>query len=84
MMAPPLDVCLSPLTAAVMQHRMVREAQKAMAPWMKGQPIYAPISSNMSSQGGPLLYPGEQQLHKSMAAFFVEGLHALFRCVCFG
>uniref|UniRef100_A0A3P9M2L4 Immunoglobulin-like domain containing receptor 1b n=1 Tax=Oryzias latipes TaxID=8090 RepID=A0A3P9M2L4_ORYLA len=43
---------------AVMQHRMVREAQKAMAPWMKGQPIYAPISSNMSSQGGPLLYPG--------------------------
>uniref|UniRef100_A0A8C8DZN5 Immunoglobulin-like domain containing receptor 1b n=1 Tax=Oryzias sinensis TaxID=183150 RepID=A0A8C8DZN5_9TELE len=43
---------------AVMQHRMLREAQKAMAPWMKGQPIYAPISSNMSSQGGPLLYPG--------------------------
>ncbi|RVE58229.1 hypothetical protein OJAV_G00207100 [Oryzias javanicus] len=42
----------------VMQHRMIREAQKAMAPWMKGQPIYAPISSNMSSQGVPLLYPG--------------------------
>ncbi|XP_078118268.1 immunoglobulin-like domain-containing receptor 1 isoform X1 [Sander vitreus] len=42
----------------VMQHRMIREAQKAMAPWMNGQPIYAPISSNASSQGVPMLYSG--------------------------
>lgn len=43
---------------AVMQHRMMREAQKAMAPWMSGQPIYAPIASNGSSQGVPILYSG--------------------------
>ncbi|XP_029315671.1 immunoglobulin-like domain-containing receptor 1 [Cottoperca gobio] len=43
---------------AVMQHRMIRDAQKAMAPWMNGQPIYAPISSNPSSQGVPILYSG--------------------------
>ncbi|XP_023271674.1 immunoglobulin-like domain-containing receptor 1 [Seriola lalandi dorsalis] len=43
---------------AVMQHRMMQEAQKAMAPWMTGQPIYAPISSNASSQGVPILYSG--------------------------
>ncbi|XP_044072355.1 immunoglobulin-like domain-containing receptor 1 [Siniperca chuatsi] len=43
---------------AVMQHRMLREAQKAMTPWMNGQPIYAPISSNASSQGVPILYSG--------------------------
>lgn len=43
---------------AVMQHRMIREAQKAMTPWMHGQPIYAPIGSNASSQGVPILYSG--------------------------
>ncbi|KAM6956009.1 immunoglobulin-like domain-containing receptor 1 isoform 1-T1 [Lycodopsis pacificus] len=43
---------------AVMQHRMIRDAQKAMTPWMNGQPIYAPISSNASSQGVPILYSG--------------------------
>ncbi|XP_061580572.1 immunoglobulin-like domain-containing receptor 1b [Cololabis saira] len=43
---------------AVMQHRMLREARKAMAPWMNGQPIYAPVSSNGSSLGGPVLYSG--------------------------
>ncbi|XP_069010196.1 immunoglobulin-like domain-containing receptor 1b [Embiotoca jacksoni] len=42
----------------VMQHKMMREAQKAMAPWMNGQPIYAPISSHASSQGVPILYSG--------------------------
>ncbi|XP_055733548.1 immunoglobulin-like domain-containing receptor 1b [Salvelinus fontinalis] len=41
----------------VMQHRMIREAQKAMVPWMHGQPIYAPIS-NHSSQGNPAMYSG--------------------------
>lgn len=46
-----------------MQHRMLREAQKAMTPWMNGQPIYAPITSNASSQGVPILYSGEW--HKS-------------------
>ncbi|CAB1442683.1 unnamed protein product, partial [Pleuronectes platessa] len=43
---------------AVMQHRMMRDAQKAMAPWMNGQPIYAPISSNPSQTGVPILYSG--------------------------
>lgn len=43
---------------AVMQHRMMKEAQKAMASWAHGQPIYAPISSNASSQGVPILYSG--------------------------
>ncbi|XP_049450476.1 immunoglobulin-like domain-containing receptor 1 [Epinephelus fuscoguttatus] len=43
---------------AVMQHRMMQEAQKAMVPWMHGQPIYAPISSNASAQGVPILYSG--------------------------
>ncbi|XP_077392773.1 immunoglobulin-like domain-containing receptor 1 isoform X2 [Festucalex cinctus] len=43
---------------AVMQHRMLREAKRAMAPWMHGQPIYAPISSNNSMQGVPMLYSG--------------------------
>ncbi|KAM7380365.1 hypothetical protein PAMP_003667 [Pampus punctatissimus] len=48
---------------AVMQHRMMREAKKAMAPWMHGQPIYAPISSNASSQGVPILYSGSYSDH---------------------
>ncbi|XP_044222796.1 immunoglobulin-like domain-containing receptor 1b isoform X2 [Thunnus albacares] len=48
---------------AVMQHRMMRQAQKAMAPWMNGQPIYAPISSNASSQGVPILYSGSYSDH---------------------
>ncbi|XP_061697322.1 immunoglobulin-like domain-containing receptor 1 isoform X2 [Syngnathoides biaculeatus] len=45
---------------AVMQHRMLRDAKRAMAmaPWMLGQPIYAPVSSNNSSQGLPVLYSG--------------------------
>ncbi|KAJ3592951.1 hypothetical protein NHX12_005289 [Muraenolepis orangiensis] len=41
---------------AVMQHRMIKDAQKAMAPWMGGQPLYAPMSQN--SQMNPLLYSG--------------------------
>ncbi|KAF3843446.1 hypothetical protein F7725_002295 [Dissostichus mawsoni] len=44
---------------AVMQHRMIKDAQKAMGPWMNGQPMYAPIGSNGSSQGVPILYSGE-------------------------
>ncbi|XP_038550844.1 immunoglobulin-like domain-containing receptor 1 [Micropterus salmoides] len=43
---------------AVMQHRMLRDAEKAMSSWMNGQPLYAPISSNASSQGVPILYSG--------------------------
>ncbi|XP_026175428.1 immunoglobulin-like domain-containing receptor 1a [Mastacembelus armatus] len=42
---------------AVMQHRMIKEAQRAMAPWLGGQPVYAPVS-NASSQMNPLLYSG--------------------------
>ncbi|XP_036951130.1 immunoglobulin-like domain-containing receptor 1 [Acanthopagrus latus] len=41
---------------AVMQHRMMMEAQRAMAPWIGGQPIYAPMSQQ--SQMYPLLYAG--------------------------
>ncbi|TRY59305.1 hypothetical protein DNTS_033544 [Danionella cerebrum] len=43
---------------AVMQHKMIREAQKAMVPWFNGQPVYAPIASSASSQANPLLYSG--------------------------
>uniref|UniRef100_A0A3B5AI98 Immunoglobulin-like domain-containing receptor 1 n=1 Tax=Stegastes partitus TaxID=144197 RepID=A0A3B5AI98_9TELE len=42
---------------AVMQHRMMKEAQRAMAPWMGGQPLYAPMT-HASSQMNPLLYAG--------------------------
>uniref|UniRef100_A0A3P8UE52 Immunoglobulin-like domain containing receptor 1a n=1 Tax=Cynoglossus semilaevis TaxID=244447 RepID=A0A3P8UE52_CYNSE len=42
---------------AVMQHRMMKEAQRAMNPWLGGQPVYAPMS-HVSSQMNPLLYPG--------------------------
>ncbi|XP_062312610.1 immunoglobulin-like domain-containing receptor 1 [Osmerus eperlanus] len=52
----------------VMQHRMIREAQKAMAPWMHGQPIYAPIGSH-SSQGQPILYSGSFSDHPSKHDF---------------
>ncbi|XP_028991823.1 immunoglobulin-like domain-containing receptor 1b [Betta splendens] len=48
---------------AVMQHRMLQEAKKAMVPWMNGQPIYVPISSNASSQGVPILYSGSYLDH---------------------
>ncbi|XP_071395330.1 immunoglobulin-like domain-containing receptor 1b [Centroberyx affinis] len=54
---------------AVMQHRMLREAQKAMAPWMHGQPIYAPISSNASSLGNPVLYSGSFSDHPAKQNF---------------
>uniref|UniRef100_A0A672R4Z1 Uncharacterized protein n=2 Tax=Sinocyclocheilus grahami TaxID=75366 RepID=A0A672R4Z1_SINGR len=43
---------------AVMHHKMMRDAQKAMVPWLHGQPIYAPIASKASSQANPLLYSG--------------------------
>ncbi|XP_075996399.1 immunoglobulin-like domain-containing receptor 1 [Genypterus blacodes] len=42
---------------AVMQHRMMKEAQKAMAPWMGGQPVYGPLS-HASTPMNPMLYPG--------------------------
>ncbi|XP_026151476.1 immunoglobulin-like domain-containing receptor 1b [Mastacembelus armatus] len=51
------ETCCCP-EKVVMQHRMLREAQKSMVPWMNPQPIYAPISSNASSQGVPILYSG--------------------------
>lgn len=51
---------LSCISVVVMQHRMMSEAQKAMAPWLHGQPVYAPIGSNGSSQANPLLYSGVQ------------------------
>ncbi|XP_077481488.1 immunoglobulin-like domain-containing receptor 1a [Stigmatopora argus] len=42
---------------AVMQHRMMKDAKRAMNPWMMGQPIYGP-PSQVPSQMNPLLYPG--------------------------
>ncbi|KAL4636293.1 immunoglobulin-like domain-containing receptor 1 [Arapaima gigas] len=39
----------------VMQHRMIKDAQKAITPWLYGQPVYAPMSNAPSSQN-PLLY----------------------------
>ncbi|KAM9765997.1 immunoglobulin-like domain-containing receptor 1 isoform 1-T1 [Menidia menidia] len=42
---------------AVMQHRMMKEAQRAMAPWLGGQPVYAPMS-HASTQMNPMLYSG--------------------------
>uniref|UniRef100_A0A3Q3QTE7 Ig-like domain-containing protein n=1 Tax=Monopterus albus TaxID=43700 RepID=A0A3Q3QTE7_MONAL len=41
----------------VMQHRMMKEAQRAMSPWLGGQPIYAPMS-HASSPMNPMLYSG--------------------------
>uniref|UniRef100_A0A3Q3GUM1 Immunoglobulin-like domain containing receptor 1a n=1 Tax=Labrus bergylta TaxID=56723 RepID=A0A3Q3GUM1_9LABR len=42
---------------AIMQHRMMKEAQRAMAPWAGGHPVYGPMS-HASSQMNPLLYAG--------------------------
>uniref|UniRef100_A0A3Q0R0E7 Immunoglobulin-like domain containing receptor 1a n=1 Tax=Amphilophus citrinellus TaxID=61819 RepID=A0A3Q0R0E7_AMPCI len=41
----------------VMQHRMMKEAKRAMNPWLGGQPIYAPLS-HASTQMNPMLYAG--------------------------
>ncbi|KAJ8013254.1 hypothetical protein DPEC_G00051350 [Dallia pectoralis] len=51
------ETCCCP-ERAVMQHRMLKEAQKAMVPWMHGQPIYAPISHH-SFQGHSDGYSGQ-------------------------
>uniref|UniRef100_H3CVS4 Immunoglobulin-like domain containing receptor 1a n=1 Tax=Tetraodon nigroviridis TaxID=99883 RepID=H3CVS4_TETNG len=50
---------------AVMQHRMIKEAQRAMVPWMGGQPVYGPLS-HASSQMNPLLYSGKSFPLKAM------------------
>lgn len=43
----------------VMQHRMIKDAQKAMSSWASGQPIYAPLSSHSSAyQMNPMMYAG--------------------------
>ncbi|MCJ8747841.1 hypothetical protein PDJAM_G00158300 [Pangasius djambal] len=43
----------------VMQHRMMKEAQKAMSSWGHGQPVYAPLSSHSSAyQMNPIMYAG--------------------------
>lgn len=44
---------------AVMQHRMMKDAQQAMSAWANGQQIYAPMSNHSSSyQMNPMLYGG--------------------------
>ncbi|KAM9709407.1 immunoglobulin-like domain-containing receptor 1 [Menidia menidia] len=60
---------------AVMQHRMLKEAQKAMAPWMNGPPIYAPISTAASSQGVPILYSGSYQDYPDKQDFAMAPMH---------
>lgn len=74
-------VSILALVSAVMQHRMLREAQKAMTPWMNGQPIYAPISSNASSQGVPILYSGEWR-KSTIRLTFDALLHQTQGCLC--
>ncbi|XP_072236948.1 immunoglobulin-like domain-containing receptor 1 isoform X1 [Leuresthes tenuis] len=70
---------------AVMQHRMMKDAQRAMAPWLGGQPVYAPMS-HASTQMNPLLYSGSasgksmplpppQSTAYSMPAHSVQGAH---------
>ncbi|KAK2908422.1 hypothetical protein QQF64_001748 [Cirrhinus molitorella] len=52
------ETCCCP-AKLVMQHRLMKEAQKAMTPWLNGQPIYAPMSNHSSSyQMNPMLYAG--------------------------
>ncbi|KAG5833382.1 hypothetical protein ANANG_G00275340 [Anguilla anguilla] len=52
----------------VIQHRMMKDAQKAMAPWLHGQPVYAPMGSHASSQMNPLLYSEYSGKNIPMAA----------------
>ncbi|XP_034050381.1 immunoglobulin-like domain-containing receptor 1 [Thalassophryne amazonica] len=42
---------------AMIQHRLMKQAQRAMTPWLGGQPIYGPMG-HASSQMNPLLYAG--------------------------
>uniref|UniRef100_A0A8C1RDW4 Immunoglobulin-like domain containing receptor 1a n=1 Tax=Cyprinus carpio TaxID=7962 RepID=A0A8C1RDW4_CYPCA len=52
------ETCCCP-AKLVMQHRLMKEAQKAMTPWMNGQTMYAPMSNHSSSyQMNPMLYAG--------------------------
>ncbi|XP_050977567.1 immunoglobulin-like domain-containing receptor 1a [Labeo rohita] len=52
------ETCCCP-AKLVMQHRLMKEAQKAMTPWLNGQPVYAPMSNHSSSyQMNPMLYAG--------------------------
>lgn len=75
-------MCCPPLSA-VMQHRMMKEAQRAMAPWLGGQPVYGPMS-HASSQMNPLLYPGTHThthtpTHDCRQVF----IHLTLLCECF-
>lgn len=61
----------------VMRHRMLRDAQKAMVPWMNGQPVYAPIASNASSQGVPILYSGSYSDYPTKQDFAMAPMQLL-------
>lgn len=50
------ETCCCP-EKAVMEHRMMKNAQRSMAPWMGGQPLYGQMGPG-SSQMNPLLYSG--------------------------
>ncbi len=72
------------LLLAVMQHRMLKEAQRAMAPWMGGQPVYGPIS-NASTQMNPLLYAGTHthtHTHTPCNCLLVNGHTMALRLQC--
>lgn len=65
-----------------MQHRMMKEAQRAMVPWMGGQPVYGPIS-HASSQMNPLLYSGTQTFFDVLTTSpFCEHHHYLISSLC--
>ncbi|KAF5901376.1 immunoglobulin-like domain-containing receptor 1, partial [Clarias magur] len=52
------ETCCCP-EKLVMQHRMMKDAEKAMKSWVNGQPVYAPLSSHSSAyQMNPMLYAG--------------------------
>ncbi|XP_076857626.1 immunoglobulin-like domain-containing receptor 1 isoform X2 [Brachyhypopomus gauderio] len=52
-----LGTCCCP-EKDVMQHRMLRNAKDAMAPWLYGRPLYTHNGSGTSSPGHPILYSG--------------------------
>lgn len=63
-----------------MQHRMMKEAQRAMAPWMGGQPVYGPIS-HASTQMNPLLYSGMYTFFNVVWSFISSRCQSSF-CQC--
>lgn len=64
-----------------MQHRMMKEAQRAMIPWMGGQPLYAPMS-HATSQMNPLLYSGTQTSFDALMTATVSWTSCFISSLC--